>query len=691
LEEVKAAIDGLEATKDLGRHIETVWCLRVWGKYLFSGSDDKTVKVWNLETLEEVTTLTGHSDTVYCLQVWGKYLFSGSNDKTVKVWNLETLQEVTTLAGHTDIVRCLQVWGQYLFSGSSDKTVRVWNLETLQEVTTLKGHTSAVWCLQVWGKYLFSGSDDKTVKVWNLETLQEVTTLTGHTSAVWCLQVWGKYLFSGSNDKTVRVTKLYSEYKDSPGLAIEISEIRNIVDSKSSQYNRTMNQLRINSQNINLLHVLAYQGKDQLLKIALEQGCQFLKSAKGNTPLTVSLEAGNKKCTEVILKYISELEDCPRKSFIFSLISEDIPRLLEENFSQATSICESATSNAVRPIKTSKLPHYFKDQVPFNAYIEKTGEYKNVKAGTTQFKFNSEEGSHESLRLLNAFLDTERLDCFLSDFVQALADYKFLKFRPAIMTIGLLNLASVALIMGMAFSTETTTRQAFTGFFLLLNFFSTVFELLQINSGEYFKSLKNYLDIARIVLGYVWGVLSLTSEFENLNSPNYLTLITSFLFWLEGINAFKVIESTRYYIWLIQEVIRDTASFLLILVYFILAYCGLTGITLNSTLPDTLATSYKLLLGDFDDSDFDNIQWILFVLGSVLNLIVMLNLLIAIISDNFPKSGVRHCHQATVDSGDRKLHVLEEKPRTRNIPPLCAGIRRRRTRRRVGKQSQEAL
>ena len=282
--------------------------------------------------------------------------------------------------------------------------------------------------------------------------------------------------------------------------------------------------------------------------------------------------------------------------------------------------------------------------MPFNAYAEKTGEYKNVKAGTTQFKFNSEEGSWDSLRLIKAFLDTKRLDCLRSDFVQALADYKF---RAAIMTIGLLNLASVALIMGMAFSTETRTRQALTGFFLLLNFFSTVFELLQINSGDYFKLFRNYLDIPRIALGYVWGVVSLTSEFENLNSPNYLTLVTSFLFWLEGINAFKVIDSTRYYIWLIQEVIKDTASFLLILVYFIFGYCGLTGITLSSNLSDTLTTSYKLLLGDFDDSDFDNVQWILFVLGSVLNLVVMLNLLIAIISESFDKITFRRVESDT--------------------------------------------
>lgn len=63
--------------------------------------------------------------------------------------------------------------------------------------------------------------------------------------------------------------------------------------------------------------------------------------------------------------------------------------------------------------------------------------------------------------------------------------------------------------------------------------------------------MKNYIDITRLTLGYVWGTLSILQEFKNLNETDLLALITSLLFWIEGVHAFKIFDSTRYYIWLI--------------------------------------------------------------------------------------------------------------------------------------------
>ncbi len=73
------------------------------GKYLASGSYDKTVKLWSVESQKEVTTLQGHSDYVYSIAFSpdGKYLASGSNDNTVKLWSVESQKEVTTLQGHS--------------------------------------------------------------------------------------------------------------------------------------------------------------------------------------------------------------------------------------------------------------------------------------------------------------------------------------------------------------------------------------------------------------------------------------------------------------------------------------------------------------------------------------------------------------------------------------------------------------
>ncbi len=57
------------------------------GKYLASGNEDSTVKLWSVELEEEVTTLQGHDNTVWSVAFSpdGKYLASGSEDKTVKL------------------------------------------------------------------------------------------------------------------------------------------------------------------------------------------------------------------------------------------------------------------------------------------------------------------------------------------------------------------------------------------------------------------------------------------------------------------------------------------------------------------------------------------------------------------------------------------------------------------------------
>ncbi len=62
------------------------------GKYLASGSEDKTVKLWSLESQKEVTTLQGHSRSVKSVAFSpdGKYLASGSSDKTVRLWSVQS-------------------------------------------------------------------------------------------------------------------------------------------------------------------------------------------------------------------------------------------------------------------------------------------------------------------------------------------------------------------------------------------------------------------------------------------------------------------------------------------------------------------------------------------------------------------------------------------------------------------------
>ncbi|KYC40721.1 hypothetical protein WA1_24075 [Scytonema hofmannii PCC 7110] len=186
------------------------------GKRVISASDDKTLKVWNLETGSLESTLTGHSSGVNALALTpdGKRVISASDDKTLKVWNLETGSLESTLTGHSDWVNALALTpdGKRVISASDDKTLKVWNLETGSLESTLTGHSDWVNALALTpdGKRVISASDDKTLKVWNLETGSLESTLTGHSDWVNALALTpdGKRVISASYDKTLKVWNL---------------------------------------------------------------------------------------------------------------------------------------------------------------------------------------------------------------------------------------------------------------------------------------------------------------------------------------------------------------------------------------------------------------------------------------------------------------------------------------------------
>ncbi|GAX43692.1 WD repeat protein with Ser/Thr protein kinase motif [Tolypothrix sp. NIES-4075] len=183
------------------------------GQMLVTGSDDRTIKLWNLTTKQEIRTFKGHTSYIYAIAISpdGQTIASGSVDKTIKLWNLNTGKEIRTLKGHSDSVASVAFSpdGKLLASSSLDKTIKLWNLETNKEIRTLTGHSQAVASVAFSpdGKTLASGSWDKTIKLWNLNTGKEIRTLTGHLDFVLSIAFSpdGQQLASGSKDKTIKL------------------------------------------------------------------------------------------------------------------------------------------------------------------------------------------------------------------------------------------------------------------------------------------------------------------------------------------------------------------------------------------------------------------------------------------------------------------------------------------------------
>uniref|UniRef100_A0A671M001 E3 ubiquitin-protein ligase TRAF7 n=1 Tax=Sinocyclocheilus anshuiensis TaxID=1608454 RepID=A0A671M001_9TELE len=221
-------------------HQGPVWCLCVYstGDLLFSGSSDKSIKVWDTCTTYKCQkTLEGHDGIVLALCIQGNKLYSGSADCTIIVWDIQTLQKVNTIRAHDNPVCTLVSSHNMLFSGSL-KAIKVWDivgteLKLKKELTglnhwvralvasqnhlysgsyqTIKVRTEDIieYSIAVTNHHIVCGTYENLIHVWDIESKEQVRTLTGHVGTVYALAVISTpdqtKVFSASYDRSLRV------------------------------------------------------------------------------------------------------------------------------------------------------------------------------------------------------------------------------------------------------------------------------------------------------------------------------------------------------------------------------------------------------------------------------------------------------------------------------------------------------
>ena len=108
----------------------------------------------------EIVIQTGHSGWVNSVVISpdGKTIVSGSDDKTVRLWDIETGKEIRRLQGHTDDVNSVAISadGQTIVSGSSDGEIKIWDFKKSNLIASLIAFNDGEWVTYTPGNYYIS-------------------------------------------------------------------------------------------------------------------------------------------------------------------------------------------------------------------------------------------------------------------------------------------------------------------------------------------------------------------------------------------------------------------------------------------------------------------------------------------------------------------------------------------------------
>ena len=157
-------------------------------KYLLSCSEDKTVRLWSLDTYTALVSYKGHTQPVWDVKFspLGHYFVTASHDQTARLWATDHIYPLRIFAGHINDVDCVEFHPNPItFLLAQVIRLVVWDVHTGNCVRVFLGHTNSVNCLAVSpdGRWLASGGEDGIICVWDIGSGRRLKSMRGHARA----------------------------------------------------------------------------------------------------------------------------------------------------------------------------------------------------------------------------------------------------------------------------------------------------------------------------------------------------------------------------------------------------------------------------------------------------------------------------------------------------------------------------
>ena len=405
----------------------------------------------------------------------------------------------------------------------------------------------------------------------------------------------------------------------------------------------------------NLNHYYCYYDYHKHLRKALQLGCEIRVDSSNNSPLYYALSRSSQRCIKVLLKYMIWLSNQTNDSYkhtflsyayalrrdildLFKISCTVLPQFLESIFI----VVEANGNRGYYPNKNSlpiiKLSST--QQICSKSFgivnNDFTGKGAAIHFRETPYRFHLTLGSKKSMKMLLSILNSKNKKIYGTGLIKTIISYKWSLLKAFVYSFALfqwINLFNMILLV--TYYSDilwlNITFISFNG--LLLGY--EILQLKSIGISNYI-SIENVLDILRGMSCLIWTVLNLSSVSKQL-----ITFIMVLLNFGKGIEAFRAFDDTRYYIRLILSSFDDVKAFFWIFIYSIFAF----GILYFISSPDSINSDFALFWiipyqynsGNFDDEKVFSYQYSCYIIASLVNSVLILNLLISILGDSFDK------------------------------------------------------